>query len=153
MLRIGDGGILLCLVPSGNYISNLGMLRLAITHAMLLITKISYRVVVISNQGGIALRADSKSKAPKANHTTKLASFKAKVSTVFNQLDIPISIYAATEKDIYRKPRTGIWKELLEDYDIHTLGDVDLENSIFIGDAGGRIGRGGLLKDFSCSDR
>jgi bifunctional polynucleotide phosphatase/kinase len=99
------------------------------------------------------LKADPKSKAPKANHTSKLALFKTKVSTVFNQLDIPISIYAATEKDIYRKPRTGMWKELLEDYDIHTLGDLDLENSVFVGDAGGRIARGGIPKDFSCSDR
>jgi bifunctional polynucleotide phosphatase/kinase len=118
-----------------------------------LLTIKSFRVVVISNQGGIALRADAQSRAPKANHTTKLASFKMKVSAVFNQLDIPISIYAATAKDIYRKPRTGMWKELLEDYDIHTPGDVDIENSIFVGDAGGRIARGGKPKDFSCSDR
>ena len=46
-----------------------------------------------------------------------------------------------------------MWKELLEDYDIHTPGDLDLENSIFIGDAGGRTARGGIAKDFSCSDR
>jgi bifunctional polynucleotide phosphatase/kinase len=115
--------------------------------------RIRYRVVIISNQGGIALKADTKSKAPKANHTTKLASFKTKVSMVLNQLDIPTSIYAATAKDIYRKPRTGMWKELLEDYDIHTPGDIDLENSIFVGDAGGRLARGGKPKDFSCSDR
>jgi bifunctional polynucleotide phosphatase/kinase len=72
---------------------------------------------------------------------------------VFNQLDIPISIYAATEKDTYRKPRTGMWSELLEDYDIHSPGDVDLENSIFVGDAGGRNAGNGKPKDFSCSDR
>ena len=113
----------------------------------------SYRVVIISNQGGIALGAETNPKVPKANHTTRLASFKTKVSTVMNQLDIPISIYAATSKDIYRKPRTGMWKELLEDYNIHTPGDIDLKNSIFVGDAGGRIARGGKPKDFSCSDR
>lgn len=106
-----------------------------------------YRVVVISNQGGISLKADSK--APKS----KLGSFKSKVSAVFNQLDIPISIYAATEKDIYRKPRTGMWSELLEDLDIHLPGDVDLENSLFVGDAGGRNASNGKPKDFSCSDR
>jgi bifunctional polynucleotide phosphatase/kinase len=104
-------------------------------------------VVVISNQGGISLKADSK--APKS----KLGSFKSKVSAVFNQLDIPISIYAATEKDIYRKPRTGMWSELLEDFDIHLSGDVDLENSLFVGDAGGRNASNGKPKDFSCSDR
>ena len=107
--------------------------------------------MILSNQGGIALKADSK--IPKANHTTKLSAFKTKVSAVFNQLDIPISIYAATAYDIYRKPRTGMWKELLEDYDIHLPGDLDLQNSIFVGDAGGRIAGGGKPKDFSCSDR
>ncbi len=104
-------------------------------------------MVVISNQGGISLKTDSK--APKS----KLWSFKSKVSAVFSQLDIPISIYAATEKDVYRKPRTGMWSELLEDYDIHLASDIDLENSVFVGDAGGRNACGGKPKDFSCSDR
>jgi bifunctional polynucleotide phosphatase/kinase len=118
-------------------------------------TEHSFRVVIVSNQNGIALKVDSKSKAPKANSTSRLSSFKAKVTAVFNQLDIPISIYAATGKDIYRKPRPGIWKEMLEDYDIHNPGDLDLETSIFVGDAGGRVARGNNPKDkdFSCSDR
>ena len=64
-----------------------------------------------------------------------------------------MSIYAATGKDIYRKPRTGMWKQMLKDYNIYEPGDVDLENSMFVGDAGGRIARGGKPKDFSCSDR
>lgn len=131
----------------------MGILHIILSTCYAANNETSYRVVIISNQGGIALRADANSKAPKANHTTKLASFKVKVSTVFNQLDIPISIYAATAKDVYRKPRTGMWKELLEDYDVHTPGDLDLENSIFVGDAGGRIAHGGKPKDFSCSDR
>jgi bifunctional polynucleotide phosphatase/kinase len=105
---------------------------------------------VISNQAGISLKPDTK--GPKA-HQTRFASFKAKVSAVFNQLDIPISIYAATEKDNFRKPRTGMWNELLEDYNLHLAGDVDLEQSIFVGDAGGRQASGGKPKDFSCSDR
>lgn len=102
--------------------------------------------MVVSNQGGVSLKPNTK--APKA-HTSKVASFKEKASAVFNQLDIPISIYAATEKDIYRKPRTGIWTELLDDDDIQP----DLEQCIFVGDAGGRHADGGKPKDFSCSDR
>ena len=95
------------------------------------------------------MKADAK--GPKA-HMTKLAAFKTKVAAVFNQLDIPVSIYAATGKDIFRKPRTGMWTELLNDYDI-ALGDLDLENSMFVGDAGGREAWEGKPKDFSCSDR
>jgi len=46
-----------------------------------------------------------------------------------------------------------MWSELLEDYDIGNPGDLDLEESIFVGDAGGRDAGGGKPKDFSCSDR
>ena len=46
-----------------------------------------------------------------------------------------------------------MWKDLLEDYDINLPGDLDLANSVFIGDAGGRDATKGRLKDFSCSDR
>lgn len=110
-----------------------------------------YRVIIISNQGGISLKKYDP-KVPKS-HQTKLSSFKEKVSAVLNQLDIPISVYASTEKDIFRKPRTGMWDEVLEDHDIHLPSDLDLENSIFVGDAGGRTAAGGKPKDFSCSDR
>ncbi|RDL37783.1 HAD-like protein [Venustampulla echinocandica] len=108
-----------------------------------------YRVVVVSNQAGLTLKPDSK--APKSLQT-KVDSFKAKVSAVFNQLDLPISIYAATAKDIYRKPRPGMWTEILDDYDLQP-SEVDFEHSIFVGDAGGRHAEAGRPKDFSCSDR
>lgn len=107
----------------------------------------SFCVVVISNQAGISLKTDPK--PPKA----RLAEFKSKVSAVFNHINIPVSIYVATEKDIYRKPRMGMWKELLEDYDIHLPGDLKLQESIFVGDAAGRHASTGKPKDFSCSDR
>ncbi|TAQ85076.1 hypothetical protein B7494_g6595 [Chlorociboria aeruginascens] len=93
-----------------------------------------FRIVVITNQGGLSLKADPK--IAKANQS-KIDSFKSRVSAVLNQLDLPISIYAATAKDMYRKPRTGIWKELIEDYGIQLPGDLNLEDSVFVGDAGG----------------
>jgi bifunctional polynucleotide phosphatase/kinase len=64
-----------------------------------------------------------------------------------------MSIYAATEKDIYRKPRTGMWQELLEDNDLSGPSSIDKEDSFFVGDAGGRLHGGGFVKDFSSSDR
>lgn len=49
-----------------------------------------------------------------------------------------------------------MWKEMKDDYNL-TEADIDHENSIFVGDAGGRTAhlRGGtaIPKDFSCSDR
>jgi len=78
---------------------------------------------------------------------------------VIGQLDLPISIYAATGKDEARKPRTGMWAELCGDYDLTTKGDegnaanVILEESIFVGDAAGRLASRGIKADHSSSDR
>jgi bifunctional polynucleotide phosphatase/kinase len=116
-----------------------------------------YRVVILSNQGGLTLHPDPKSKAPKNLGKDKVSSFKQKCAAVLAQLDLPTSVYAATGRDIYRKPRTGMWKEVCDDYDIDE-DEVDLEHSVFVGDAGGRTAQlrdGGAAagKDFSCSDR
>ncbi|CCX05942.1 Similar to Bifunctional polynucleotide phosphatase/kinase; acc. no. O13911 [Pyronema omphalodes CBS 100304] len=96
-----------------------------------------YQIIIFTNQGGI--------KAPKKNHAN-LPKFKSKVAAVLNALDIPLTVYAATEKDRFRKPRTGMWQEMIDDYNLDVHG-VDLENSYLVGDAAGRKG------DFADSDR
>ncbi|KAL0934347.1 DNA kinase phosphatase pnk1 [Colletotrichum truncatum] len=110
-----------------------------------------YRVVVLSNQAGLVLHPDPKAKGPKSSSKDRVSAFKQKVNAVLTQLDLPITVYAATEKDFYRKPRPGMWKELCEDYDL--VDEVDLKQSVFVGDAGGRTATAGTAKDFSCSDR
>ncbi|KAK0611859.1 polynucleotide kinase 3 phosphatase-domain-containing protein [Immersiella caudata] len=114
-----------------------------------------YQVIIFTNQGGLTLHPDPKSKAPKSQRS-RVPAFKQKCNAVLAQLDIPITLYGATAKDIYRKPRTGMWKEMKEDYDLADA-DIDHTNSIFVGDAGGRAAevKSGttVLKDFSCSDR
>lgn len=108
-------------------------------------------VAVLSNQGGISLKSDPKTVK---SDQKRLADFKGKVSAVLSQLDLPISVYAATARDQYRKPRIGMWQEVLEDYDLESAGLVDLDNSFFVGDAGGRPAvPGGAVKDHSCVDR
>ena len=62
------------------------------------------------------------------------------------QLEIPISVYAATTDSEYRKPRLGMWREFIDDYDLDVSG-VDLAKSFFVGDAAGRLG------DHSAVDR
>ncbi|KAH7148322.1 polynucleotide kinase 3 phosphatase-domain-containing protein [Dactylonectria macrodidyma] len=119
-----------------------------------------YRVVILSNQGGLTLHLDANFKGPKASTQKRVSDFKQKCSAILNNLNLPTTVYAATGRDIYRKPSTGMWKELCNDYDIPE-DEVDLENSIFVGDAGGRIaalgkradGVAAVAKDFSCSDR
>lgn len=109
-----------------------------------------YLVAVLSNQAGISLKPDPKTIK---SDQKRLADFKAKVSTVFTQLELPVSIYAATTHDRYRKPRVGMWDELREDYDLENAAAVDLDNSFFVGDAAGREASGKRPKDFSCGDR
>ncbi|EAW11171.1 putative DNA 3'-phosphatase Tpp1 [Aspergillus clavatus NRRL 1] len=95
-----------------------------------------YHVVIITNQKRISLtqslskgRSDSKS----------LTNFKERAAAVMRQLDIPVSVYAATEDDEHRKPRTGMWREFVEDWDLDVYG-VALDESFYVGDAAGRPG-------------
>jgi bifunctional polynucleotide phosphatase/kinase len=101
-----------------------------------------YQLVIFSNQKKISIQKELK--AGKAD-SKSLAIFKEKLTTIMSALRLPISVYAATEDDNYRKPRTDMWKEFVDDYDLDVVG-IDKTNSIFVGDAAGRP------KDHSSSD-
>lgn len=115
-----------------------------------------YRIVIFSNQGGMKLHFPVNYKGPTASKKKRLGEFKPKGDVVLSLLDLPITIYAATEPDIFRKPRTGMWTEFCKDYDL-SPEEIDLEASFFVGDAAGRppyVENGKTIpKDFSCSDR
>lgn len=172
-LGIGNGGIHLSLAEFVSFIRKRGEsnfecrkngLDLVSLTTVAVITLNSYRVVILSNQGGLKLHPDPKDpkgKAPK-NTGEMVSNFKQKCSAILAMLDIPTTVYAATGKDIFRKPRTGMWKEMCADYGIPE-SEIDLSSSMFIGDAGGRIAQlvtkpgsvkaSSVAKDFSCSDR
>lgn len=101
-----------------------------------------YQLVIFSNQKKISIQKEMK--AGKAD-SKSLAIFKEKLTAIMTTIELPISVYAATEDDNYRKPRTGMWKEFVDDYDLDVVG-IDKKNSLFVGDAAGR------LKDHSSSD-
>lgn len=112
-----------------------------------------YVIVIITNQAGVSLREDTKT--PKAG-SRSVNNLKGKLMAVFKALDVPMSAYAGTEHDVYRKPRTGMWEQLCKDYGLVVdAGDVNLEGSLFVGDAAGRAEdkTAGVKKDHSCSDR
>ncbi|KAL8996408.1 MAG: hypothetical protein Q9169_004056 [Polycauliona sp. 2 TL-2023] len=109
-----------------------------------------YSISILSNQGSIGLKGDSKSIK---SDQKSLSNFKSKANAVFNQLDIPIILLAASARDRYRKPRSGMWTELLEELDLDDAEGPDLRASFFVGDAGGRAARSGSKADHSCSDR
>jgi len=93
-------------------------------------------VIIFTNQGGIKLDKPG----------SKLDIFKLKAAAILSALDIPLTLYGATENDKYRKPRAGMWDEMVDDYDTDIHG-VNKEASFLVGDAAGRAG------DFSASDR
>jgi bifunctional polynucleotide phosphatase/kinase len=109
-----------------------------------------YLVIVLSNQGNISLKDNPKSLQ---RDTASLNNLKQQVGSIFRQLDLPVSLYAATGQDRYRKPRVGMWEEMLEDYDLLAEGAVDMANSFYIGDAAGREKTDRRWKDHATSDR
>lgn len=73
--------------------------------------------------------------------------------SVLAQLDFPVHLFAATARDEYRKPRTRMWHELLEEIDLDAHGGPDLPACFFVGDAGGRPPRKDAKADHASSDR
>ncbi|KKA29691.1 hypothetical protein TD95_001356 [Thielaviopsis punctulata] len=109
-----------------------------------------YLIAIFSNQGGLTLHPDPKAKI--TSRTDRVREYKAKCNQVLRALDLPVSLFAATSKDVFRKPRTGMWSALLTSHALDA-SEVDLSSSFFVGDAAGRPARGTRAKDFSCSDR
>ncbi|KAL1947501.1 hypothetical protein VTO73DRAFT_13225 [Trametes versicolor] len=92
-----------------------------------------YSIVILTNQ---ALRTQA-----------QINDWKKKIPLIANVLaDVPFRLFAATEKDGYRKPIPGMWYELERIFaqdGVH----IDLAASFFIGDAAGRP------SDHSSTDR
>ncbi|KAJ9607950.1 DNA kinase/phosphatase Pnk1 [Cladophialophora chaetospira] len=109
-----------------------------------------YLIIILSNQSTISLKDNKKSLQ---KDMASVVNFKSQLSAILQQLDFPLSVYAATSLDKYRKPRIGMWEEVLDDYDLQAEGAVDMANSFYIGDAAGREKTDKRRKDHATSDR
>ncbi|KAK1923128.1 polynucleotide kinase 3 phosphatase-domain-containing protein [Papiliotrema laurentii] len=108
--------------------------RLAAEHAA------GKHIVVISNQG------DSREKIRR--------EWRAKVPLIAAKMpkDVPIRVLAALNKyDVYRKPNTGMYEVVAALYAARGY-EIDLERSVFVGDAAGRQGGRGVPKDHGDTD-
>lgn len=94
-------------------------------------------LVVFSNQAGLA------------RGNVKLDFIHERFEAIAAKIGVPVAFFAAGGKDKFRKPALGMWDALLE----KVCGEVDMETSVFCGDAAGREKRPGATKDFSDSDR
>ena len=83
-----------------------------------------FKVVLLSNQLGIIRGKPTKEE------------FKQKMEGVARKLCVPLLLLAATSRDSYRKPCTGMWEHVVQ----HENGGVKVEKevSFFVGDAAGR---------------
>lgn len=73
---------------------------------------------------------------------------KYKIENIINQLNIPIMIFIATDKDKYRKPNYFMWNKMLE---LNNM-KINLNNCLYVGDACGREKNKFHPKDFSDLD-
>ncbi|XP_012253924.2 uncharacterized protein F21D5.5 isoform X1 [Athalia rosae] len=86
--------------------------------------KNGYKIVIFTNQGFLSLGK------------WKPNDFKEKIERIVTRIGIPMQVFIATGKSLYRKPMTGMWDTLVNDKNdgVH----VDKESSFFVGDAAGR---------------
>jgi bifunctional polynucleotide phosphatase/kinase len=94
-----------------------------------------YHLVIMSNQKGFKTQ-------------NQINEFNKKINDIFDSLGFEMSIFIATQDDIYRKPHTGMYKLLLE---LLKTKDDDVEELYYCGDAAGRQYKN-KEKDFSISD-
>ncbi|KAG2732742.1 hypothetical protein G9P44_003732 [Scheffersomyces stipitis] len=119
--------------------------------------KEKYLIVVFTNQGGVIANIANKSYN---NFVQRVNSVAAKLSDFINGNETELLVFASPKKPggkavlvstdeqfkSMRKPESGMWTELTQFLQKSSGLDVDIHNSIYVGDAAGRV------KDFSDSD-
>lgn len=98
-----------------------------------------YKIVIFTNQAGIG----------SGKHTVE--GIQKKIEAIIQKLGVPIQALVSTGKGEYRKPAIGMWKFFLNEANGGV--EVDMDDSVFVGDAAGRPAEGKKKKDFSFSDR
>lgn len=94
-----------------------------------------FKIVIFTNQNGIS-----------KGHTTE-AQIKEKIENITQKVGVPVQALIASADDSYRKPSKILWNFFSEKMNGNI--DVNLTESIFCGDAAGRVGK---KKDFNDTD-
>lgn len=101
--------------------------------------KKGYKIVIISNQGGVAIGK------------TSTATLQAKFKQLHKAIGVPFQFFCACANDDQRKPNVAMWELLVKSH--NGKKTVDMEASFYCGDAAGRPKTAKRGKDFSDSDR
>ncbi|KAF2878879.1 hypothetical protein ILUMI_27299, partial [Ignelater luminosus] len=86
--------------------------------------KKKYKIVVFTNQGGV--KSDQ----------NKIKELKIRIESVLKKIKVPMQVFAATGKSIYRKPAPGMWNSLVNERNDGM--EIDITKSFYVGDAAGR---------------
>lgn len=81
-----------------------------------------YKIVIFSNQLRLGQEKHS------------IPHFKEKVINIIRKMGVPIQVFLATKRDIYRKPLPGMWDCLLK----LVNEEVSMDTTFYVGDAAGR---------------
>ncbi|KAI8897375.1 polynucleotide kinase 3 phosphatase-domain-containing protein [Globomyces pollinis-pini] len=123
----------------------------SIPSILLHLDRLQYCLVIFSNQRGIE---ESKNLKKKVIFQSRIEKTIKEIIKYCETLDLkppPMKIYAATEKDIYRKPCQGMWLKYQNTFKSIIINQKE---SFFCGDAAGRstIGRNSHAKDHADTD-
>lgn len=88
-----------------------------------------FAVKIITNQGRLT--------DLEGNEAAEAGTFKHMIERVLELVDVPLSIYVACANDTWRKPRDGIWKLLIREYQQSGI-TIDHSQSFIVGDSAGR---------------
>jgi bifunctional polynucleotide phosphatase/kinase len=89
----------------------------------------------------------------------KRRQFQAKLDAIIEALGVPVQVFVATTKDVYRKPSGQMWHAMCKHFNGKGKQQpkVALGRCMFVGDAAGRPagwdGNANTKKDFADSDR
>ncbi|XP_011352161.1 uncharacterized protein F21D5.5 isoform X2 [Ooceraea biroi] len=100
-----------------------------------------YKIVIFTNQAGLS------------TGKVKIKDFKLKIEKIVQKIGVPIQVFIAVGKIVYRKPMIGMW-QFLEKQKNGGIA-IDKVNSFYVGDAAGRPKNWapGKKKDHSSADR
>ncbi|KAG5890639.1 hypothetical protein JTB14_034929 [Gonioctena quinquepunctata] len=88
------------------------------------LNKEGHKIVFCTNQSGVG------------RDSFKIKDFKRKIENVIKKIAVPIQVFVALGKTIYRKPVTGMWN-VLKDRKNDDV-DINIGESFYVGDAAGR---------------
>ncbi|KAF2093531.1 PNK3P-domain-containing protein [Rhizodiscina lignyota] len=88
-----------------------------------------YHIIILTNQGRLT--------TVDGDESSEASLFKAKLDDIFGEFDICLTIYAACGNNIWRKPRTGAWHKMQEDFARKGF-TIEWDQAFLVGDAAGR---------------